>query len=145
MVYQPTRQVHLDFHTSEHIPGVGSRFGKAQFQEALQLGRVNAINIFAKCHHSWSYYPTKVGMVHPTLEFDLVGAQIEACHEIGVRCPVYVTVGWSATDAAMHPEWVVRDIEGRPSSRDKGAIGNPDPHAPRPLARGSTCAPAAPI
>ena len=22
----PTRQIHLDFHTSEHIPGVGSRF-----------------------------------------------------------------------------------------------------------------------
>ena len=133
MVYQPTRQVHLDFHTSEHIPGVGSRFSKAQFQQALQLGRVNAINIFAKCHHSWSYYPTKVGMVHPTLEFDLVGAQIEACHEIGVRCPVYVTVGWSATDAAMHPEWAVRDIEGRPSSRDKGAVNNPDPGAPRPF------------
>lgn len=32
----PARQVHLDFHTSPHIPGVGSRFDKAQFQAALK-------------------------------------------------------------------------------------------------------------
>jgi hypothetical protein len=50
----PTRQVHLDFHTSEHIPGIGQKFDKAQFQAALRAGRVNQINIFAKCHHSWT-------------------------------------------------------------------------------------------
>jgi hypothetical protein len=132
MVYQPTRQVHLDFHTSEHIPNVGARFDKAQFQQALRLGRVNAINIFAKCHHSWSYYPTKVGMVHPTLTFDLLGEQIDACHELGVKCPVYVTVGWSATDAELHPDWVVRDIHGNQCSRDRGLVSNPDPNAPKP-------------
>lgn len=99
------RQVHLDFHTSEHIPGVGTRFSKAQFQEALTLGHVNSITLFAKCHHSWSYYPTQLGQMHPALSFDLLGAQIEACHEIGVRAPIYYTVGWSANDAEAHPEW----------------------------------------
>ena len=107
-----SRQVHLDFHTSEHIPGVGSRFSKRQFQEALQLGHVNLINVFAKCHHSWSYYPTQVGRMHPTLTLDLLGEQIEACHEIGVRAPIYYTVGWSATDAEDHPEWCVRNRDG---------------------------------
>ena len=76
----PARHVHLDFHTSEHIAGVGADFDKKQFQAALRLGRVNSINIFAKCHHSWSYYPTKVGRKHPTLQIDLLGNQIEACH-----------------------------------------------------------------
>ena len=88
---------------------MGSRFDKRQFQEALQVGHVNLINIFAKGHHGWSYYPTQVGNVHPTLEIDLLGAQIEACHEIGVRCPVYFTVGWSVNDAEAHPEWCVRN------------------------------------
>ena len=45
------RQVHLDFHTSEKIPGIGSRFSKAQFQEALKTGHVNSITVFSKCHH----------------------------------------------------------------------------------------------
>lgn len=108
----PSRQVHLDFHNSEFIEGIGERFDKTEWQNALKTARVNQINIFAKCHHSWSYYPTKVGMVHPHLKFDLLGAQIEACHEIGVKCPVYLTVGWSAIDAEMHPEWCARQKDG---------------------------------
>jgi hypothetical protein len=132
MIQQPARQIHLDFHTSEHIPGVGSRFDQAQWQEALRLGHVNSINLFAKCHHGWSYYPTRAGHVHPTLQGDLLGQQIAACHEIGVRCPIYFTVGWSANDAEEHPEWLVRDREGRPVTTDPALAGTPDPDARRP-------------
>lgn len=109
----PTRQVHLDFHTSEQIPGIGAEFEKSQWQEALIRGKINSINIFGKGHHGWSYYPTRVGNVHPYLDFDLLGAQMEACHEIGVNCPVYFTVGWSANDAKEHPEWCMRTQDGR--------------------------------
>lgn len=108
----PTRQVHLDFHTSEHIGGIGEKFDKKTWQETLKTGHVNQINIFAKCHHGWSYYPTKTGTVHPNLNFDLLGAQIEACHEIGVKCPIYYTIGWSARDAEIHPEWCSRNVDG---------------------------------
>lgn len=58
-----SRQVHLDFHTSEWLPDVGKRFNKENFQQALRMGNVNSITIFAKCHHSWSYYPTKDGCI----------------------------------------------------------------------------------
>lgn len=34
----PSRQVHLDFHTSEFIPGIGEKFDKKQFQETLKPG-----------------------------------------------------------------------------------------------------------
>lgn len=107
-----SRQVHLDFHTSEHLPGVGSRFTKANFQQALQIGKLNSITIFAKCHHGWCYYPSETGRMHPTLSFDLTGAKIEAAHEIGVKAPIYITVGWSANDADRHPEWCVRKQDG---------------------------------
>jgi hypothetical protein len=106
------RQIHLDFHTSEFIEGIGAQFDKRQFQSALKLGRVNHINVFGKCHMSWSYYPTKIGKMHPHLKFDLLGAQLEACREIGVRAPIYFTAGWSAQDAKNHPEWCVRDKQG---------------------------------
>ncbi len=124
------RQVHLDFHTSEHIPGVGSRFSKAQFQEALRLGRVDWINIFAKCHHGWSYYPTEVGAVHPTLSIDLLGQQIEACHEMGVRAPIYYTVGWSVHDAETHPEWCVRKPDGTINATNWDPNAGPDDPKP---------------
>ena len=42
---EPSRQIHLDFHTSEHIPDVGKYFSKEQFKEALQIGHIYQINI----------------------------------------------------------------------------------------------------
>ena len=111
---EPSRQIHLDFHTSEHIPDVGKYFSKEQFKEALQIGHINQINIFGKCHHSWCYYPTKLkhAKIHPNLKIDLLGHQIEACHEINVKAPIYLTVGWSAHDAEIHPEWCARNSDG---------------------------------
>ena len=98
------RQVHLDFHTSEKIGGIGSRFDKAQFQKALKVGHVNSITLFSKCHHGWSYHPTKVNVMHPGLEFDLLGAQIAAAKEIGVRTPVYISAGLDEKYVRSHPE-----------------------------------------
>ena len=128
MIRLPSRQVHLDFHTSEHIPGVGSAFDKANFQEALRLGHLNSITVFAKCHHSWSYYPTVAGQVHPTLPagFDLTGAMVDAAHEIGVRAPIYITVGWSATEADRHPEWRACQPDGRYATANFDLKAGPD-------------------
>ena len=50
--------------------------------------------------------------MHPNLKIDLLGQQIEACHEINVKAPVYLTVGWSASDAENHPEWCTRNSDG---------------------------------
>lgn len=128
MVRLPSRQVHLDFHTSELIPGVGERFDRRQFQQALKLGNLNSITVFAKCHHSNSYYPTRAGIVHPTMPggYDLTGAMIDAAHEIGVRAPVYITVGWSAQDAEAHPEWVMRRKDGAMATTNYDVNAAPD-------------------
>ncbi len=108
----PTRQIHLDFHTSGFIEGIGERFNKKQFQQALITGHVNHVNLFAKDHSGYSFYPTKVGTMHPNLKFNLLKEQLEACHEIGVSTSFYYTVGWSALDAEQHPEWCIHDREG---------------------------------
>ena len=102
------RQVHLDFHTSGLIPGIGERFDKKQFQDALKTGHVNSITVFSKCHHGWSYHPTSVNEMHPYLKFDLLQAQLDACKEIGVRAPVYISAGLDEKEAVRHPEWLFR-------------------------------------
>lgn len=108
------RQIHLDFHTSECIDGIGSRFSKEQFQAALKRGHVNSITVFSKCHHGWAYHPTKANEMHPNLHFDLLGAQIEAAHEIGVKTPVYLSAGLDEKMAYRHPEWLFR-TKGQPT------------------------------
>ena len=99
------RQINLDFHTSECIPRIGKRFDKEQFQRCLKEGHIQSINLFAKCHHGWSYYPSKVNEIHPELDFDLLGTQIEAAHEIGVKTPLYFSGGFDEKTIRKHPEW----------------------------------------
>ncbi|TXK83883.1 alpha-amylase family protein [Paenibacillus sp. N3.4] len=103
------RQVHLDFHTSEMIQNIGKQFSKQQFQDMLKVGHVDSITVFAKCHHGWAYFPAETNVMHPHLEFDLLGAQIEAAHEIGVKAPIYLSVGFDEKLARRHPEWLMRD------------------------------------
>ena len=105
----PFRQIHLDFHTSEAIANIGSRFSKEQFQQALKLGHVNSITVFSKCHHGWAYHPSDANERHPGLSFDLLGEQIAAAHEIGVKTPVYISAGLDEKMARRHPEWLFRN------------------------------------
>lgn len=106
------RQVHLDFHTHGDIPAVGEKFSRRPFQEALRRGHVDSITLFSKCHHGWSYHPTQVGRTHPHLRRNLLGEQIEACREIGVRCPIYLSAGVDELAAMEHSEWVVKNKDG---------------------------------
>lgn len=103
------RQVHLDFHTSPAIPDVGAAFNKEEWQRILKLGHVDSITVFSKCHHGYSFHPSKVNEMHPTLKFDLLKAQLDACEEIGVKAPVYISAGYDEKDAVAHPEWLHRN------------------------------------
>ncbi len=103
------RQVHLDFHTSEKIPNIGSKFNKKEFQQALLTGHVDSITVFSKCHHGYAYHPSMSNEIHPGLTFDLLQAQIEAAHEINVKTPVYLSAGNDERIARMHPEWRYED------------------------------------
>jgi hypothetical protein len=111
--HQRFRQVHLDFHTALQCEDIGANFDAEAFAATLKEAHVNSINIFAKCHHGYSYYPTKVGTPHPNLKCDLLGQQIEALHKQDIRCPVYITVKWDDLAGIQHPDWVVVDRQGR--------------------------------
>ena len=117
----PFRQVHLDFHTSPFIPEVGADFDPEEFVATLRSAHVNSVTVFAKCHHGYSYYPTKVGTPHPYLKRDLLGEMIEAGHKAGMRVPVYTTVVWDELAWATHPEW--RQL--LPDGRVAGPAGTP--------------------
>jgi hypothetical protein len=107
------RQVHLDFHTSEHIPGVGSQFDPKAFVETLKSAHVDSVTLFSRCHHGWIYHETKFPNRHPHLTCNLLEEQIEACHSAGILCPIYVTVGWDEYAARQNPGWVEIDAQGK--------------------------------
>lgn len=113
--FLPYRQIHLDFHTSEDIPGIGADFDADEFASTLARAHVNSITCFARCHHGWIYYDSKANpeRIHPHLvRRNLLKEQIEACHARGIRVPIYTTIQWDHFTARQHPEWLCTDEEG---------------------------------
>ena len=107
------RQIHLDFHTAPQIPDVGKDFDADAFAETLEAARVNWVTLFGKCHHGMSYYPTQAGTMHPSLKFDLLGAQIEACKKRGIATPVYISVRVDQHIGLTRPDLICRFEDGK--------------------------------
>ena len=108
----PYRQIHLDFHTSELIPDVGVDFRADEFVRTLQAANVNSINLFAKCHHGWAYYTTRVAHKHPHLQIDLLGEQVKTLRPAGIAVNYYYSLVWDNRSARANPEWRARDRAG---------------------------------
>ncbi|HUW32501.1 MAG TPA: alpha-amylase family protein [Planctomycetota bacterium] len=108
------RQIHLDFHTSQHIAGIGSQFDPDEYADTLKKAHVDSINTFARCHHGYIYFDTKKfpERRHPHLTRNLLKEQIDACHKRDIRVPIYITVQWDLFSANEHPDWVVITDQG---------------------------------
>ena len=123
------RQIHLDFHTSRAIEGVGAAFDPEEFATTLERAHVNFINCFARCHHGWIYYDTHAfpERRHPHLTRNLLKEQIDACHARGIRVPIYVTIQWDHFTATRHPEWLIVDENGCPQRRSGRGVSLYEP------------------
>ena len=109
----PLRQIHLDFHTAPEIPDVGRDFDGEHFARVLKNAGVDAINLFAKCHHGFVYYEgSKVGTPHPHLARDLFREQVDAVDAAGIIPVAYVTAGWEQRATHFHPEYRRLDGDG---------------------------------
>lgn len=109
------RQIHLDFHTSELIPDIGSDFNALEFAKVFKDASVSSVTVFARCHHGWMYYPSKkfAEKIHPNLSNkNLLLEQVRALHSEGINAPVYITVQWDYPSAKEHPEWLIRKKDG---------------------------------
>lgn len=111
------RQVHLDFHTSGLIPGIGEEFNPEEFAETVAKAHVDSITCFARCHHGWLYYDSKAmpERIHPNLKRkNLLKEQIDACHKYGIKVPIYTTIQWDDKIAHEHYDWLCIDASGAP-------------------------------
>jgi len=108
----PWRKVHLDFHNSKHVSKIGAKFDANQWGDQLVTGNVDSIVVFAKDMHGYFYYPSQFGPVHPGLSFDLLGAQVKACHERNIAVYAYYCTAWDNYLADTHPEWNMKRKDG---------------------------------
>ncbi|MBR2477179.1 MAG: beta-galactosidase trimerization domain-containing protein [Clostridia bacterium] len=106
------RQLQLEFQMDEKYEHLAKNFTKEKFRQALIDCHADHINLMAKCHHGWSYFPTEVGGMHPNLDFDLLKEELEVAHELGLKAPVYVSCGLDERISQMHHDWHARTKDG---------------------------------
>ncbi|ROV56478.1 beta-galactosidase, partial [Vibrio ponticus] len=86
-----------------------------EFATVLEKAHVNSVTCFARCHHGYNYYDSKINPErnHPNLENrNLLASQIEALRSRGIRVPIYTTVQWDEYTSMHNPEWHVIGEKG---------------------------------
>ena len=107
------RAIHFDFHTVKGIVKMLPEFNAALFAQTLQDSRVDYINFCAACNNGYSYYPTRVGIKYPGLDFDLFGDVVRECHARGIGVTGYINVGINYERAVRYPNECRVDRDGR--------------------------------
>src|SRR5512138_1456697 len=61
----PWRKVHIEYHTSRHMPKLAERFDADEFGDQLLAAHINGATVFAKDMYGYCYYPSSLGPMHP--------------------------------------------------------------------------------
>jgi hypothetical protein len=120
----PWRKVHIEYHTSRHMPRIAARFNADEFGDRLLEAHVNGATVFAKDMYGYTYFPSAHGRMHPNLSFDLMGAQVTALRKRKISVLSYFMLTWNPELADRHPEWLVVHKPGDKSRPKPGEISD---------------------
>jgi len=87
-----TRKTHFDMHTPAQVENVGRDFDPQTFAQALKETGAEAVSYFSRRTYGWSYYPTRVGLPHPHLKWDVFGDGVKALKREGLRVIAYYAI-----------------------------------------------------
>ena len=101
-----------DFHTATTIPDVGAKFDVEAFTDQVKSCGVDFLTWHARCNQGNAYYNTKIGMRHPSLQFDMIRALGESCHRKGILLSVYFNGHLSDEELLHHRDWMAISPQG---------------------------------
>ncbi|MGE5557626.1 MAG: alpha-L-fucosidase [Bacillota bacterium] len=108
-------------HPDFHIPGdaiVGEGFDGAVHAAKAKDAGADSLVFFGKCHYGFSYYPTRIGTVHPGLQKDMLGEFVKGCREAGLGATCYYSVFLDGAAVRKRPEWILRKDKGPLKEQD---------------------------
>lgn len=112
-LYKKTFRGYLIDHHSPAPPTVDlSKLDPAEYQQFYKEANISNLMVYTKDHWGYSYYDTKVGTKHPSLQIDYI-AQISSIlrHE-GIEFNAYYCLEYDTLAPLQHPEWAIRDKDG---------------------------------
>ncbi len=115
----PKWSLFYDFHTMPACPDVGKYFDVEAFVAHLKACGVDFVVFPARCNLGMAYYDTKVGIRHPSLDYDLLGRLTACCKKNGIAISAYINVGLSHEEGSRNRGWLKLMPEGEVYSADK--------------------------
>ncbi len=110
--YRPQWSIVYDFHTLPGCPDVGREFDAEKFADSVKSCGVDSIVFNSRCNLGMAYYDTKVGIRHPSLEYDLLKRVVEACRKQDIKVTAYINVGLSHEEGLLHRDWLTLRPDG---------------------------------
>lgn len=111
-MHDPKWCLFFDFHTMPACPDVGKEFDFDEITDKIKECGVDYIVFPARCNLGVAYYDTKVGIRHPSLQYDLWGKLSDACAQKDIAISAYINVGLSHEEGLIHRDWTVLTTEG---------------------------------
>lgn len=108
----PQWSIVFDFHTMPACPDVGRNFDADKLADAVKSCGVDYIVFNSRCNLGMAYYDTKVGIRHPSLQYDLLGRLVEACKKRDIKVTAYINVGLSHEEGLRHRDWLTLRPDG---------------------------------
>ncbi len=112
-MHQPKYCLFYDNHTMPAIPDVGANFDVEEFTDRIKDCGVDYLTFHARCNLGMAYYDTKIGIKHPSLDYDLFGQLAEACSRKGIALTAYLNGGISSAEGLKHRDWTTVYFDGR--------------------------------
>lgn len=111
------RRTLMDMHIENWNPEFMSQFDPEAYFESLKIAKINAPMIYIQSHVGLCYWPTKSGEMHSGLigKEDAMKRLFDLCHDDGMAVVAYYSIIYNNWAYHEHPEWQMRDLEGRGS------------------------------
>ncbi|MCE5249332.1 beta-galactosidase trimerization domain-containing protein [bacterium] len=116
--------MYRQFHIDAHFGGFREIYRNFDAEATAQMyeeAGIQMVSYFSKCWAGYSYYPTKIGVVHPGLDRDFTGELTAALKKRGIRRILYFMLGMERRHQYEHPEWI-RNTDSKKTVVEKSAI-----------------------
>ena len=101
------RQIHLDFHTSERIPGIGSRFDPKKFARTLPTPTSIRSRSSRSAITAGRITRPRSARSIRTSTSTCCARRSTRCHKAGINAPVYTSAVWDELAGRENPGWRV--------------------------------------
>jgi len=107
-------KVHLDMHCPDWHDSIFEKFDARQIVQMVSDSGADTLYFFTKDTYGNAYYDTKVGHRHKCMkDRDFLAEILAEAERVKLPIMAYSTVIWDNLAAETHPQWRMRDPQGK--------------------------------